>query len=323
MDRTADPSRAAPARPPVVPATVPVFAPSEFHERIYRGDIIEIDGLVAFRRLIDHARSQVEEALRPWDPQRLHEHMDETQQRERLGAIQRSFANAAETRRLWTDVIEALGLDPARIACDRLHVRFQPHRDPDRACGRHPATATVAFHRDTWGSNLYAQTNWWAPIYPVTAGRTMALYPDLWATPLPNTSAHFDMAAVLARSQAGGRTAVGADESIPHLTGQIDTGVAHAVQVPPGTLLAFSGAHAHAGVGNHTGLTRISFETRTVWVDDLLARRGAPNIDGHAPWAAPGLFRMLADGRPLNAVLGCDRTVKCADWPLATPVATP
>ena len=91
---------------------------------------------------------------------------------------------------------------------------------------------------------------------PVTAGRTMALYPDLWATPLPNTSAHFDMAAVLARSQAGGRTAVGADESIPHLTGQIDTGVAHAVQVPPGTLLAFSGAHAHAGVRERAALKR-------------------------------------------------------------------
>lgn len=319
MDRNTEP----PGTARTAPAACAPFEPRAFHDRIYGGDIIEIEGLAAFERLIAYARALVEEALHPWDPQRLHEHMDETQQRERLGTIQRAFASAVETRRLWTAVIEALGLDPARIACDRLHLRFQPHRDPDRACGRHPATATVAFHRDTWGSNLYAQTNWWAPIHPVTAGRTMALYPDLWATPLPNTSAHFDMAAVLERSRARGRTAVGADESIPHLISPIDTGTARPVLAPPGTLIAFSGAHAHAGVGNHTGLTRISFETRTVWVDDLLARRGAPNIDGHAPWAAPGLFRMLADGRPLNEVLGCGRTVKCADWPLAIPVCTP
>jgi hypothetical protein len=45
------------------------------------------------------------------------------------------------------------------------------------------------FHRDTWGTNLYAQVNWWAPVYPITAGRTVALYPTLWSRPVANTSA--------------------------------------------------------------------------------------------------------------------------------------
>jgi hypothetical protein len=78
-----------------------------------------------------------------------------------------------------------------------------------------------------------------------------------------------------------------------------------AVDIAPGSLIAFSGAHAHAGVGNSTGLTRISFETRSVLIDDVLAGLGAPNIDGHAPWRTPGLFRRMSDTRRLNEILGC------------------
>ena len=303
-------------------ALTPPSSARDFHDRIYRGDIVEIAGNAAMTELVAHARGLVEEALRPHDPQRLHEHLTPAQQIDTLTALQRAFTASADTRRIWRALLASLGLDPARIACDRLHLRFQPHRAPGSVCARHDSTATVAFHRDTWGSNLYAQTNWWAPIYPVSAGRTMALYPALWSRPLKNSSAAFDMRALLERSAAGGRTAVGADEAIPHLQEAVDAAEAQPVLVPPGTLIAFSGAHAHTGVGNHTGLTRISFETRTVWLDDLLAGRGAPNIDGQAPWAAPGLFRMLDDRRPLNEVLGCARTEACAHWPLATPVGS-
>ncbi|HKD55442.1 MAG TPA: hypothetical protein VKB72_14600, partial [Steroidobacteraceae bacterium] len=69
------------------------------------------------------------------------------------------------------------------------------------------------------------------------------------------------------------------------------------------------GAHAHVGIPNHTDLTRISLETRTVSISDVQAQRGAPNVDGEARWVAPGLFRRLSDGAPLNAILGCGRLV--------------
>jgi hypothetical protein len=82
----------------------------------------------------------------------------------------------------------------------------------------------------------------------------------------------------------------------------------HALGIPvviePGSAIAFSGAHAHAGIPNHTGTTRISLETRTVWIPDVLFGRGAPNIDGHAPWATPWLFRKVSDRKPLHQILG-------------------
>jgi hypothetical protein len=58
------------------------------------------------------------------------------------------------------------------------------------------------------------------------------------------------------------------------------------------------------GVPNHTDLTRISVETRTLLIEDHVARRGAPNMDGSAHWMAPGLFRRVSDGKALPDLLG-------------------
>jgi hypothetical protein len=277
----------------------------QFHDRIYAGDIIRIAELPAMAALVALTRAWLEDALHPWAPPEIHRYLSHDEQTLRFAQCQNAFARSKEVREHWRVVVESLGLAPDALACDRLHLRFQPHREPRQSTPRARATATIAFHRDTWGSNLYAQTNWWAPIYPITTGRTFALYPHLWQQALRNCSADFDMRALLERSHRDGRNAVDADEAIPHLLEAIDPQQGLAVDIAPGSLIAFSGAHAHAGVGNSTGLTRISFETRSVLIDDVLAGLGAPNIDGHAPWRTPGLFRRMSDTRRLNEILGC------------------
>ena len=277
----------------------------QFHDRIYAGEIIRIAELPAMAALVALTRAWLEDALHPWAPPEIHRYLSHDEQTLRFAQCQNAFARSKEVREHWRGVVESLGLAPDALACDRLHLRFQPHREPRQSTPRARTTATIAFHRDTWGSNLYAQTNWWAPIYPITTGRTFALYPHLWQQALRNCSADFDMRAILERSHRDGRNAVDADEAIPHLLEAIDPQQGVAVDIAPGSLIAFSGAHAHAGVGNSTGLTRISFETRSVLIDDVLAGLGAPNIDGHAPWRTPGLFRRMSDTRRLNEILGC------------------
>ena len=277
----------------------------QFHDRIYAGEIIRIAELPAMAALVALTRAWLEDALHPWAPPEIHRYLSHDEQTLRFAQCQNAFARSKEVREHWRAVVESLGLAPDALACDRLHLRFQPHREPRQSTPRARTTATIAFHRDTWGSNLYAQTNWWAPIYPITTGRTFALYPHLWQQALRNCSADFDMRAILERSHRDGRNAVDADEAIPHLLEAIDPQQGLAVDIAPGSLIAFSGAHAHAGVGNSTGLTRISFETRSVLIDDVLAGLGAPNIDGHAPWRTPGLFRRMSDTRRLNEILGC------------------
>ncbi|WP_245444938.1 hypothetical protein [Pseudaminobacter soli (ex Li et al. 2025)] len=283
--------------------------PRDFHDRIYAGEVLRLGELQPMHELVDFTRAFLEEALAPFSPVEIHRYLSHQQQTERFGQLQRDFSRSPEVKRLWRAVFEAAGLDAGGLARDSLYLRFQPHQDPDNVVPRARSTATIAFHRDTWGSNLYAQTNWWAPIYEIDAGRTFAIYPSLWDRPVANTSAGFDLAALLERSKAGGRNAVDADEAIPHLAEQLQVADATPVVITPGEIIAFSSAHAHAGVPNSTGLTRISLETRTLWIDDVREGRGAPNVDGHAPWMSPGMFRRVSDEVPLNEILGVPRLV--------------
>jgi hypothetical protein len=48
---------------------------------------------------------------------------------------------------------------------------------------------------------------------------------------------------------------------------------------PPGGIILFSGGQLHETVPNMTSVARYSIDFRTVHYDDVVARRGAPNID--------------------------------------------
>jgi hypothetical protein len=53
------------------------------------------------------------------------------------------------------------------------------------------------------------------------------------------------------------------------------------VVVPVGGVLIFSGAQMHSSVPNTSGVTRFSIDFRTVHLDDVVERRGAPNVDSY------------------------------------------
>ncbi len=282
----------------------PLPSSEAFHERIYAGDILRFDGIPALTELVSFTRAFLEDTFFPDAPPRIHEHLSHEAQVEAFSVCAREFGRLAEVRRLWQSVFQAVGLDPMAIARDRLRLRFQPHQPPGQIIRRAPSTATIAFHRDTWGTNLYAQTNWWTPIYPISAGRTMALYPTLWSRAVRNSSAAFDLAKVIELRKTGGRDSITSDDAIPHPIEEVPPALGVPVVIDPGTVIAFSGAHAHAGVGNETGLTRISLETRTISIEDFRTGKGAHNLDGRAPWMAPGLFRRVADGTKLEQLIG-------------------
>ena len=278
---------------------------SALHTALYRGAIARFRDLPPVRTLAALTQAMLEARFAPHPPIETHRHYGETELAEAYAQAQREFANAPEIKAAWRAVWEAAGLDPETTARDRLQLRFQPPHPPggERRWAR--STATVSFHRDTWGTNLYAQVNWWAPVYPLSAGRTFAFFPELFGQPLGNSSLEFDIAEVMRRNREA-PASVGKGEMVPRLLEEIDWSQARPVTIASGEIIAFSSQHAHAGVQNHTDLTRISIETRTLNIPDHLAGRGAPNVDGHARWATPGMFRRVSDGRPLTEVLGVE-----------------
>ena len=275
---------------------------------LYSGQVVRFRDLSEMAAIVAFTRAFVEERLAPFPPIEIHRHIVAEPLAKQLSQIQSEYSRSGEAGRLWAAFFESVGLEPHDTARDRLALRFQVHADCGSTLPWSRSTATVGFHRDTWGTNLAAQVNWWAPVWPITAGRTFAIYPRLWEVPVANNSVDFDLADVMERLRSAPET-LGPGQLAPRPTQRIDPDEGVPVVLEPGQIIAFSSAHAHAGVANHTGLTRVSLETRTVSVSDVRTGRGAPDMDGHARWVAPGLFRRLSDGTPLNAVLGCERLV--------------
>lgn len=282
------------------------------HAAIFSGAILRFRQHMAMRALVDHGRAFLAEALAPHEPVEVHRHLDRAALAEKLLAVQRGFSNDPQVKRLWGELFAAYGLDPADTARDRLMLRFQPPVPPEGGPHRARSTATVGFHRDSWGTNLYAQVNWWAPLYPISAGRTFAFLPHLFDRPLANDSAAFDLAQVMRHNRSAPAHA-DRKAMTPRLREAVDMSAAVPVVIDPGDVIAFSTQHAHVGLPNHTDLTRISLETRTLRLSDYRAGRGAPNVDGRARWIAFGMFRRISDGAPLADLLGVEAFTPFAD----------
>ena len=282
----------------------------DFHDRIYAGEMFCLRQLPHMRAIIAASQSHAEACLAPLHPTQAHNDLSRKALVDTFGAYRRSYHTNEDIQALWSAFFSAIGFDLDTIARDRTLARVQVpfERSPDHNSDL--VTAPLAFHRDTWGSNIYAQVNWWAPIYPVTADRTMQMFPDLWDRPLKNSSDRFDVQAVVEAQQKSGRRQKTPDDHIPHLAEDGLQNTPQPVLIEPGDIIAFSGAHAHGSVPNTTDVARLSLETRTVSINDLRAGRGAPNLDGHAKWMAPGWFKRISDGVALNDVLGTPKFVE-------------
>jgi len=65
--------------------------------------------------------------------------------------------------------------------------------------------------------------------------------------------------------------------------------------VPPGGIIVFSGAQLHSTLPNTTNVVRWSIDFRTVNIDDIVSRRGAPNTDSASTGTSLRDFLRVAD----------------------------
>ena len=258
---------------------------------VYGGDLLVFKKVPPMKELCAFVDGMIREVLGTGDPVKAQFGMDRDEYLSRVEALQRRFREDDAAKELFLGALGHVGVDLGRTFWDPLYLRVSPHG------GEHAGrrTAALGFHRDTWSSNVYAQTNWWAPIYPISPGRTMAFYGAYWKRPLKNTSGEWDLEEIRA-----GRSDV---PVVPEPAETVNTASEFLPVIEPGDLLCFSGAHLHASVPNTTGVARFSVEVRTADAGDAADGRGAPNLDGEAPRVASGWFRHVRDGTPLSTAL--------------------
>jgi hypothetical protein len=266
---------------------------AERNARVYAGEIVVFRGFAAVAALVEALQAHCREHLGT-EPERVHTRCSEAEANEAAEALRQAVMADTKVAQRLHAALEAIGMDRGRNFGDGLKQRVQLAHSTSGARMVSPLGA----HRDTWATNIMAQTNWWAPTFPTAPERTVALFPGHFERAVANDSAGWDFRELVRRMKEQG-----SDPDYPLLplaTAPPPWEDGLAVSLVPGDLMCFSGAHLHASVPNATARTRLSFETRTVNGADVAASRGAPNVDGRAERITYQLFRRLADGAKLG-----------------------
>ena len=108
----------------------------------------------------------------------------------------------------------------------------------------------------------------------------MAFHPRYWSQPVKNGSSGYNYDEWNKESRKNAAQHIKKDtRKQPHAEEPIELDPQVRVVCKVGGLIIFSGAQMHSTVPNTSGRTRFSIDFRTVHLDDVVAKAGAPNID--------------------------------------------
>jgi hypothetical protein len=263
---------------------------------IYDGGIIILSPPSEMLALVEHTRGMIADAFAPLDPQRAHEQLPVEQCVEILSKLKPSYIHHPRTKELVRAVLCSFGCSRDKTYQDvpRLRCAFpKNYLTTGIAYAHHP-------HRDTWYSAPMCQFNWWAPIYEFVAENGMAFHPRYWNLGVKNGSRDFNYYRWNAESRKNAAQHIGRDTRVqPHAEEALELEPEIRFIVPPGGVIVFSGAQLHSTVPNTTDMVRWSIDFRTVNIDDVAGKRGAPNTDSAATGTSLRDFLRISDFAPI------------------------
>jgi hypothetical protein len=253
----------------------PELSDDERRERLYAGDIIILSPTSGTAALVALAREMLEEGFASYDPREVHQHMAPEQVAAVLAKLKPAFIHHPECKKLIPTIMSEHGVD-----LDKLYF------DVPRLRSAYPSgflSSGIAYafhpHRDTWYSAPMCQINWWIPVYPVDANNSMGFYPRYFGESVKNNSEIYNYYEWNSTNRASAAQHVKRDTREQPKPQQDLDPLTIRYLPPPGAVIVFSGAQLHETVPNTTDLARYSIDFRTVHLDDVIAGRGAPNLD--------------------------------------------
>ena len=252
---------------------------------LYRGQLLVYSPTPSSMALVDFARQMAEEAFHPHEPELAQYRLPVDRYAAILAELKPKFIHAQRAKECIQGMLRELGFDPARTYFDVPRMRTSTSDEYLKtgiAYAFHP-------HRDTWYSAPMCQINWWMPIYPIVPENAMAFHPYYWNHAVRNGSASYNYAEWNRTSRQNAAQFLKEDtrkQPKPEEPIELDPQVR--VIAPPGGVLLFSAAHMHSSVPNTSGRTRFSIDFRSVNIDDVVARRGAPNVDSECTGTTMG-----------------------------------
>jgi hypothetical protein len=246
-------------------------------QRLYDGQLFVYSPRATTLAFIKFARSMIEDAFRGVDPRTAQNAMEVERYAELLGKLKPAFIHHPESKHHIQNIFAELG-------CDLEKTYFDVPRMRSSTSGGYLTTG-IAYawhpHRDTWYSAPPSQINWWMPIYELEAENAMAFHPRYWSQPVKNNSEIYNYYVwnKLHRGENVAKLIKEDPRPLPRASEPLDLDPQIRLICPVGGVILFSGAQLHSSVPNISDVTRFSIDFRTVHLDDVIAKRGAPNID--------------------------------------------
>ena len=270
----------------------PAFDDATRREHLYRGDVMVYGASSATLELVRFTRGLVEEAFGGRDPETAQYDMPVEEFAALLSELKPAFIHHPRCKELLPAVLVERGCDPERTYFDVPRLRTSTSDDY--------LTTGIAFafhpHRDTWYSAPLCQTNWWMPVYPVSAENVMAFHPQYMHRGVRNGSRRYDYAEWNRTSRFAAAKQIGKDtrdQPTPEEPVELDPQVRVVPEV--GGMMVFSGNQLHSSVPNTSGRTRFSIDFRVVDVDDVMTGHGSVNVDSECSGTTLRDFLRVSD----------------------------
>jgi hypothetical protein len=248
----------------------------QLRAEVYRGSLFAHSPTSGSRKLCQLAQELVAEAFRPFDPLKVHEGLPAEKCAEILAVLKPRFIHHPDSKKYIRQMLSEAGCDLSRTYFDvpRLRTAFPgDYLKSGIAYAFHP-------HRDTWYSAPFCQINWWMPVYELNPENCMAIHPRYWGLAIKNGSHQYNYHKWNQESRQNAAQHVKTDTRVqPHPEEPVELDPQVRLVCEVAAAYRFSAAQLHSTVPNTSNLTRYSIDFRTVHLDDVLSRNGAPNVD--------------------------------------------
>lgn len=258
-----------------------IFFDSDAEDRVrrqhlYEGQMFVYSPLPSSIALCQLADELIREAFGDLSPEKAQYSLPVEEYAAVLSRLKPRFIHHPRSKECIRAILNDLGCDTTKTYFDVPRMRTSTsdgYLTTGIAYAWHP-------HRDTWYSAPQCQINWWIPIYGIESNDGIAFHPRYWTNPINNDSSKYNYYEWNKVHRPNASQFLKEDpRPLPRPTEPVELEPQIRPVCPVGGIIMFAGAQLHSSVPNNSGRTRFSIDFRTVHLDDLAAKVGAPNID--------------------------------------------
>lgn len=260
--------------------------------QLYSGQLFVYSPNPSSTSLCAFAREMIEDSFGPLDPLKAQYSLPVEKYVEILADLKPKFIHHPKSKQFIQRILRDFGCDLNKTYFDVPRLRT--------ATSDNYLTSGIAYafhpHRDTWYSAPFCQLNWWLPVYEIQSENSLAFHPRYWTQPLRNGSRRYNYYSWNKESRKDAAKHIKEDtRDQPHPEEPVELDPQTRIICRVGGIILFSGSQLHSTVPNTAGDARFSIDFRTVHLDDVVAKAGAPNIDSACTGTTLRDFMCAAD----------------------------